>query len=498
MTHCDFEEVLSKLLSFSYDVLKENDRRKIIGFAALTIGNGGAVFVREATGAARATVTKAIKETVAANPPQLDLPKLDEEIVCGEESVSVDEPESEISENDSTPEVPDPSMDQEEPVMHKAPGSSKEPKPEETDPDSEEQRRRKLQTGKKKADKDRIRKQGGGRKPSIKKYPDLPDRVEEIIAKSGAEFGNPEKELKYTTLSLKKITQALKDNEERPICVSCGVVSRMLDYLGYSKQLNQKLLQVGEPHPDRNAQFEFINQKAIDFLKSGDPVISIDAKKKEKLGNFKNNGAEYRPSGDPRKVLDHDFEIAALGHIIPYGIYLINNNTGFINLGVDHDTAEFAATSVKVWLKHIGFPTFPDSRRIYITCDGGGSNSSRSWLWKLALQEIANETKLEIHVSHYPPGTSKWNKIEHRLFCLISKNWAGQPLEDVETAVNLISSTTTEKGKKVQCVLDTAEYPTGEKATQEQEEDVNIEYIPVGNGTTKWNYIIRPKQNGLF
>ena len=330
----------------------------------------------------------------------------------------------------------------------------------------------------------RIRKPGGGRKPIEVKYPDLAEKIEEII--SDDTYGNPEKPLRYTSKSLRKITEALM---EKGIYVCHVVVSKTLEKLGYSKQQNQKMKQIGSQHPDRDAQFRFINNTAADFLKEGDPVISIDTKKKENIGNFKNNGSEYRPIKSPRQVLDHDFPIPELGKVVPYGVYVLNNNTGFINLGISHDTPQFAGESVYQWWQRIGKHTFPLAKRIYITCDSGGSNGSRVWLWKYYLQELANATGLEIHVSHFPPGTSKWNKIEHRLFCYISKNWQGHPLIDIKTTINLIGSTTTKNGLVVKCRLDENCYKTGIKITEEQKNTLNI----VFNGPNeKWNYIIYP------
>ena len=224
-------------------------------------------------------------------------------------------------------------------------------------------------------------------------------------------------------------------------------------------------------------------------------MISIDTKKKENIGNFKNNGSEYRPKGNPREVLDHDFPLPELGKVAPYGVYVLNNNTGFINLGTSHntshDTPEFTGESVRVWWNTVGKNTFPSAKKLYITCDNGGSNGGRIWLFKYYLQQLSNETGLEIHVSHFPPGTSKWNKIEHRLFCYISKNWQGQPLIDIETVVNLISSTTTKTGLKVDCRVDTNIYETGKKASEEQKENINIAFV---GSNEKWNYIIAPNE----
>ena len=332
----------------------------------------------------------------------------------------------------------------------------------------------------------RIRKPGGGRKSSLEKNPALYEKVEEIVTKSGGTYGSPEKPLKWTTWSLRKIAKELL---KYCIKVSQNVVSRVLDALGYSKQQNQKMNQVGEEHPDRDKQFKFINDKSEGFINDGLPVISVDTKKKENVGNFKNAGSEYCPTKNPRKVLDHDFPLPELGKVSPYGVYVLNNNTGFVNLGISHDTPEFAGESVTQWWNCVGQNTFPNAKKLYITCDSGGSNGCNSWLWKYYLQQLSNKTGLEIHVSHFPTGTSKWNKVEHRLFCYISKNWQGQPLIDIETIVSLIGSTTTEKGLKVQCRVDNKQYPTGVKITNEQKEEINIEYV---GPNEKWNYIIRP------
>lgn len=335
-------------------------------------------------------------------------------------------------------------------------------------------------------EKYRIRNPGAGRKSAFEKYPDLYERIEEIINKNGDTYGNPENPLRWTTWSLRKIAKELVNYG---INVSQNIVSRALEVLGYSKQQNKKMYQVGDPPPDRDAQFCFINNTSSDFLSHGDPVISVDTKKKENVGNFKNNGAEYRPVKEPRKVLDHDFPLSSLGKVAPYGVYVLNDNTGFINLGLNHDTPEFAGESVAQWWRCVGKHTFPNSKRIYITCDGGGSNGCRIWLWKHYMQELANETQMDIHISHFPTGASKWNKIEHRLFCYISKNWQGQPLIDIETIVNLIGSTSTNKGLSVVCRVDEKQYETGKKITEEQKSNLNIEFV---GPNQKWNYIIRP------
>ena len=329
----------------------------------------------------------------------------------------------------------------------------------------------------------RIRREGAGRKKVEDKYPNILECIQKIV--DGNTYGDPERVLSWTTLSLHDIQDLLGTKYE--IKVSYRTVSTLLEKLGYSKQSNQKMMQIGEPNPNRNKQFEYINSKVKEFIDAGDPVISVDTKKKENIGNFKNNGQEYRKKKDPRKVLDHDFPIPELGKISPYGIYVINSNTGFVNLGTSHDTAEFAVESISRWWETVGKNTFPNKKRLMITCDCGGSNGYRLHLWKYQLSQLAERTGLSIHVSHFPPGTSKWNKVEHRLFCYITKNWQGQPLVDVQTAVNLIGSTTTAKGLKVICKADYNEYPLSKKVSDEEYNSISISRLdPFG----EWNYII--------
>ena len=330
--------------------------------------------------------------------------------------------------------------------------------------------------------KARVRESGGGRNYVEEKYPEIEEKIRKIV--DGSTYGNPERVLSYTTESLRKIESELKS---QGVNVSYKTISKILDSMGYSKQANQKMLQVGEPHPDRNAQFEHINKTAKKYLDAGDPVISVDTKKKENIGNFKNNGQEYRPNKDPRKVLDHDFPLEELGKISPYGVYNLNSNTGFVNVGTSHDTSEFAVESISRWWETVGKHTFPGKKRIYINCDSGGSNGYRVRMWKYQLQELANRTGLEIEVSHFPRGTSKWNKVEHRLFCYISQNWKGKPLVDVQAAVDLIGSTRTTTGLVVICVRDDAEYKLARKVTDEQFEAILIHKIPPFE---LWNYRI--------
>jgi hypothetical protein len=330
----------------------------------------------------------------------------------------------------------------------------------------------------------RVRKPGGGRKFVESNIPGIQERVREIV--DGATYGGPGKVLSWTTESLRKIQAKLLGRFG--MSVSFKTVGAILEDMGYSKQANQKMLQVGEPHPDRNAQFELIDKKAKDFIAAGEPVISVDTKKKENIGNFKNNGTEYRKNKDPRKVLDHDFPMGELGKIAPYGIYNLNHNMGFVNIGTSHDTAEFAVESISRWWETVGKRTFPNATKLLITCDCGGSNGNRVKLWKFQLVQLAERIGIEIHISHFPPGTSKWNKIEHKLFCFISKNWQGKPLIDVQTAVNLIGSTTTTAGLKVICQTDNTQYELSKKITDEQFKALPI--IKISPFET-WNYMVK-------
>ena len=336
------------------------------------------------------------------------------------------------------------------------------------------------------SDDGRIRKQGGGRKKSESKHPELPNWIEQIVAEST--YGNPENPLTWTTQSLRKIQDQLLANHL--VYASIESISRILREKEYGLQGNKKMLQVGKPHPDRNEQFEFINGMAKLMIFNNQPVISVDTKKKENIGNFKNDGQEYRKNNDPREVLDHDFPIKELGKVAPYGVYVLNDNTAFVNLGTSNDTGEFAVESINRWWGSIGRNAFPEAKTLYINCDSGGSNGVRTRLWKYQLQQFANHTGLEIYISHFPPGTSKWNKIEHRLFCYISKNWAGKPLVDIETVVNLISSTTTKTGLSVLCKCDNNLYPLAQKVSDDEFDSINMRKIsPFG----EWNYIIFPK-----
>jgi hypothetical protein len=335
-------------------------------------------------------------------------------------------------------------------------------------------------------DEDRIRHKGGGRKHITNKYENIAEEIEKIVEDDTA--GNPENVILWTTKSLRNIQDTLRTHG---IIVSHNTIRTFLKNMDYNLQLNQKMLQTGTPHPDRDAQFKYINKKCVQFIDQGQPVISVDAKKKELIGNFKNNGAVYRKKGNPTKVLDHDFPIEELGKVAPYGIYDINRNEGFVNLGISHDTAEFAVASILRWWQTLGVNTYPNAYKIYINSDGGGSNGTRTKLWKKQLQEFANITGLEVHVSHFPPGTSKWNKIEHKMFCFISSNWKGQPLISVEVVIKLISNTTTAKGLKIVCLKDDKYYELGIKVSDEELAHLSIlRYKFHGD----WNYRIRPRK----
>jgi transposase len=330
----------------------------------------------------------------------------------------------------------------------------------------------------------RVRKSGGGRKAITQKYGSIKEEIEKIVSTSTC--GNPEGALLWTTKSLRNIEKALR---EEGFDISHDTIGNVLKEMGYSLQQNQKMLQLGEPHPDRNAQFEYINKKCGEFMRQGQPVISVDTKKKECIGNFKNGGAEYSKEKKPIKVFDHDFPIKELGKVAPYGVYDIGRNEGFVNLGVSHDTAEFAVESILRWWLSLGRGTYPNATKLYINSDGGGSNGHRVKLWKKQLQGFADITGLEAHVSHFPPGTSKWNRIEHRMFCYISKNWRGRPLISIETVIELISNTTTSKGLKILCVEDKNTYELGIKVTDEEFAEINITRDAFHGD---WNYYISP------
>jgi transposase len=332
----------------------------------------------------------------------------------------------------------------------------------------------------------RIRREGGGRKSIKSTMPQIINEIEKIVINET--YGNPDAPLSYTTKSLRKIQSYLN---EKGYMIGYDVVGDILKELGYSLQLNQKMLQVGNEHPDRSKQFQYINSKSLEFLGANEPVISIDAKKKEMVGNFKNDGKVYSEKKSPIKVFDHDFPLKELGKVVPYGVYDIAKNEGFVNLGLSKDTAEFAVESIARWWLTVGKNTYPEANRLYINCDGGGSNGARVRMFKLQLQEFANQSNLEVHISHFPPGTSKWNKVEHKLFCFISSNWRGQPLISVEAIIKLISSTSTTKGLKVTCMRDDNKYEIGKKVSDSDFDKINIVREDI---CPEWNYIIQPNK----
>lgn len=329
-----------------------------------------------------------------------------------------------------------------------------------------------------------IRKKGGGRKSLEEIDKSLQSDLMKLLDDSTC--GNPSNPLKWTCRSLHNLEDALQEMGHR---VSHTKIHKMLAEQGYSMQGNQKALEGNAQHPDRNEQFEIINQKAKTFMEMELPVISVDTKKKELVGNFWNNGKEYYPKGKALKVNVHDFEDKELGKINPYGISDIHQNEGMVNVGTDKDTAEFAVESIRRWWKQMGKQRYSKANKLMITCDGGGSNGSRSRLWKYELQKFASEENLEIYVSHYPPGTSKWNKIEHSMFSYISKNWRGRPLISHEVVVNLIASTKNKKGLSINCIIDTNKYKTGKKVDNEAMEALNIQ---LDDRLPSWNYCIKP------
>ncbi len=329
----------------------------------------------------------------------------------------------------------------------------------------------------------KVRKSGGGRKKNIVSDAKLVQSIEEIVAPHT--MGDPMNPLRWTSKSFRKICAALKAKGHK---ISHQTTGETLKAMGYSIQQNKKTDEGGK-HEDRDAQFLHINDTAKLYLENKNPVISVDCKKKELIGNFKNAGSEWLPAKNPTTVNVHDFVNKELGKAIPYGIYEVENNEGFVNVGISHDTAAFAVATIRVWWDQVGKEKFKASKKIYITADGGGSNSSRSRLWKSELQTFANETGLEITVSHYPPGTSKWNKIEHRLFSYISINWRAKPLVSLQVTLNLIASTTTQAGLKVKARLDETHYQTGIKISDEQMKKINL----IKNDFHgEWNYTIKP------
>ncbi len=329
----------------------------------------------------------------------------------------------------------------------------------------------------------RVRRRGGGRKPATEQQPGLLAALKALV--EPVERGDPERPLRWVSKSYRHLADAL---QELGYSISYRSIAALLAELGYSLQGNAKTRE-GSAHPDRDGQFEEIARQVSAFLAAGEPVISVDTKKKELVGNFKNGGREWRPQGDPEAVKVHDFADKALGKAAPYGVYDLANNIGWVNLGISHDTAAFAAESIRRWWQRLGAVRYPQARRLLITADCGGSNGARLRLWKVELQKLARELGLEISVCHLPPGTSKWNKIEHRLFSFISQNWRGKPLTDLATIISLISATSTSTGLKVYCDIDTNSYPKGIAVSDAEMNALDIKRAEFHG---EWNYTLIP------
>ena len=328
-----------------------------------------------------------------------------------------------------------------------------------------------------------LRRAGAGRKRHTETDPQLLQALESLVEPTTR--GDPESPLRWT---LKSTTQLANELTRQKHPVSPRTVGRLLNYLEYSLQGNRKTLE-GSAHPDRNAQFEYINASVKRFQQRGQPVISVDTKKKELVGAFKNGGREWQPKGEPEKVKVHDFLDTELGKAIPYGVYDVSENQGWVSVGIDHDTARFAAEAIARWWKKMGSKRYGDAKELLITADGGGSNGSRCRLWKVALQELATKLQMPVHVRHFPPGTSKWNKIEHRMFSNITRNWRGRPLVSHEVIIKLIANTTTKTGLKIQAGLDTGIYPTGITVTDEELAALNLKRADFHG---EWNYKLLP------
>jgi hypothetical protein len=331
----------------------------------------------------------------------------------------------------------------------------------------------------------RIRRAGAGRPRLEVRDASLHEALDALVEPLAR--GDPMSPLRWTCKSTRSLAMTLEDKGHP---VSHEKVAQLLREMHYSLQSNRKM-EEGEDHPDRDAQFRYINRQVRKAIREGAPVISVDTKKKELVGNFENKGRQWRKAKEPERVNGHDFPTPSLPRAYPYGIYDPTFNRGFVNVGTDHDTAAFAVASIKGWWRHEGRRLYPRAPRLLITADGGGSNGYRLRLWKLELQALADDTRLTIAVCHFPPGTSKWNKVEHRLFSFISSNWRGDPLRDYETIVHLIAATTTAKGLSVTCRLDHRKYPTGRKVTDEEMATV---LITPHTFHGEWNYVIRPRE----
>jgi hypothetical protein len=334
------------------------------------------------------------------------------------------------------------------------------------------------------AEPTRVRKAGGGRKPAARKDRTLIGDLEGLVEPTAS--GHPQSPLRWTSKSVRKLTRELRAMGH---AVSHWVVWNSLYEAGYSLQANRKSRE-RRSHPNRNAQFVYINRQVKKHQSIGQPVISVDTKKKELIGDFKTPGREWRPQGEPQRVRVHDFIIPRKGKAIPYGVYDLTRNAGWVNVGIDHDTARFAVNVIRRWWHIMGHPRYPRVTSLLITADSGGSNGSRNRLWKWALQQFANRSGLSITFCHFPPGTSKWNKIEHRLFSHISMNWRGKPLTSLAVIISLIASTRTEAGLRIRCELDKGRYPKGEKITDAELAALNIQRHRFHGD---WNYTVHPK-----
>ena len=330
----------------------------------------------------------------------------------------------------------------------------------------------------------RVRRPGGGRKPLTFQHPELLPALEQLI--EPVVRGDPESRLRWTAKSTRNLAAELQRQGYR---IGDRKVAQLLHQMGYSLQANRKALE-GAQHPDRNAQFEYVNAQTGKYLDHGLPVISVDTKKKELVGSYSNHGQEWRPQGDPEQTLVHDFPDKEMGKAIPYGIYDVGRNEGWGSVGIDHDTAEVAIDSILAWWKNMGRKTYPEATKLLIMADSGGSNARRSRLWKVGLQRLANLTGLELRVSHFPPGTSKRNKIEHRMFSFITQNWRARPLVSYQTVVDLISNTKTRTGLRIKAKLTQKTYPTGVEISAAEVAKLNL--IPDGfHGD--WNYSVHPQ-----
>jgi len=330
---------------------------------------------------------------------------------------------------------------------------------------------------------ERVRRSGGGRKRTESLDPDVLPTLERLVEPTTR--GDPESPLRWTCKSTRNLAEELRGQGHS---LSHVTVARLLAEADYSLQGNRKTME-GTSHPDRNAQFEYINARSAQQLKRGQPVISVDTKKKELVGAFKNGGREWRPQGEPEAVRVHDFIDPEQGKAIPYGVYEVQRNVGWVSVGVTHDTSAFAVETIRKWWRHMGKKAYPRATSLLITADSGGSNGARVRLWKFELQRLANKTGLAIHVCHFPPGTSKWNKIEHRLFSFITQNWRGKPLRTRAAIVNMIASTRTRTGLKVRCVLDTHHYPKAVKVSDAQMQQLRLSPHDFHGD---WNYTIAP------